>query len=261
VIAALRYEWVRVSTVRSTKLLLGFVLVLSTLLAWLIANPQQALDDQGNQVGLSPVDWWGAFGGPLPLTAVFASVVAAQAIGQEYRFGLIRLTLTAFPDRVQILVAKLVVVVVAAAVLTLVSFVGSELGVTLRGHPLPAVDSPPADGTFLLRGTVFVVLWALSAFALAGVTRQTAIGIAVPIVSGLVVEQLLMALLSDRIGWLVHNLPWTSGGRWGDDVRTAGRGAVLGQELSVGWAAVGVFAVWVAAFLAVEVVAFLRRDA
>ena len=49
---------------------------------------------------------------------MLASVLAAQSIGQEYRFGLIRLTLTAFPDRAQILVAKLVVVVGAALVVT-----------------------------------------------------------------------------------------------------------------------------------------------
>jgi ABC-type transport system involved in multi-copper enzyme maturation permease subunit len=259
--AALRYEWVRVTTVRSTRLLIGFVLVLSALLAWLIANPQPALDDQGNEIGLSPIDWWGAFGGPLALTAVLASVVASQAIGQEYRFGLIRLTLTAFPDRVQILVAKLVVVVAAAVVLTLVSFLGSAIGVTVRGHPLPPGDVVAPSGTYLLRGAVFVVLWALSAFALAGVTRQTAVGIAVPIVSGLVVEQLFAALLADRVGWLVRLLPWSTAGRWGGESSTPQGGAEFGMDVSVGWAALGIFAVWVVVFLAVQVAAFLRRDA
>jgi len=101
--AALRYEWVRISTIRSTRLVLVAVLVLSALLAWLSANPEPAFDEQGNEVGTSPVPWWAAFGGPLGLTAVLVAVVASQAIGQEYRFGLIRLTLTAFPQRAQIL--------------------------------------------------------------------------------------------------------------------------------------------------------------
>jgi ABC-type transport system involved in multi-copper enzyme maturation permease subunit len=261
VIAALRYEWVRVTTVRSTKLVLGFVLVLSGLLAWLSTAPQPAFDDMGNEIGTAPMDWWGAFGGPLALTAVLAAVVAAQAIGQEYRFGLVRLTLTAFPDRVQILVAKLVVVVGAAIVVSLVSYLGGAIGVTVRGHPLPPGDVVSPGSTYLLRGVVFVVLWALSAFALAGVTRQTAIGIAVPIVSGLIVEQLLMALLVDRAGWLVTNLPWSSAGRWGQELSQPRGGPFVAHDISVGWAALGVFAVWVAVFLAVEVVAFLRRDA
>jgi len=261
VIAALRYEWVRVTTVRSTRLVLGFVLVLSALLAWLSTGPQAIYDETGTEIGTAPIDWWGAFGGPLGLTAVLAGVVAAQAIGQEYRFGLIRLTLTAFPDRVQILVAKLVVVVGAAIVFTLVSYLGSAVGVTVRGHPLPPDDAVSPGSAYLLRGVVFVVLWALSAFALAGVTRQTAIGIAVPIVSGLIVEQLLMALLADRALWLVSNLPWSSAGRWGQELSSPRGGSLFGQDVSVGWAALGVFAVWVAVFLAVEVVAFLRRDA
>jgi ABC-type transport system involved in multi-copper enzyme maturation permease subunit len=261
VIAALRYEWVRVSTVRSTRLLLAFVLVLSALLAWLSTAPQPAFDEMGNEIGTAPMDWWGAFGGPLGLTAVLAAVVAAQAIGQEYRFGLIRLTLTAFPDRLQILVAKLVVVVGAAVVFALVSYLGSVVGVTVRGHPLPPVDVVSPGSTYLLRGVVFVGLWALSSFALAGVTRQTAIGIAVPIVSGLIVEQLLMALLADRAGWLVRNLPWSSAGRWGQELSTPNGGPMFGQDVSVGWAALGGFAVWVVVLLAVETVAFLRRDA
>ncbi len=260
-IAALRYEWVRVTTVRSTRLLLAFTFLLSGGLAWLSTAPQPAFDDMGNEIGIAPIDWWGAFGGPLGLTAVFAAVMAAQAIGQEYRFGLIRLTLTAFPDRVQILVAKLGVVVGAAVVVALVSYLGSVVGVTLRGHPLPPDDVVSPGSTYLLRGVVFVVLWALSSFALAGVTRQTAIGIAVPIVSGLIVEQLLMALLVDRVGWLVTNLPWSSAGRWGQELSTAVGGGMFGREVSVGWAALGVFALWVLVLLAVEVVAFLRRDA
>jgi ABC-type transport system involved in multi-copper enzyme maturation permease subunit len=162
---------------------------------------------------------------------------------------------------VQILVAKLVVVVGAALVVTLVSFLGSAIGVTLRGHPTPPADLVAPDATYLLRGAVFVALWALSAFALAGVTRQTAIGIAVPIVSGLIVEQLLMALLLERAGWLVTNLPWSSAGRWGQELSSPQGGGMFGTEVSVGWAALGVFAVWVAVFLAAEVVAFLRRDA
>jgi len=261
VIAALRYEWVRVSTIRATRLLLGFTVTLSALVAWLVANPHVVLDDNGDPVGVSIIDWWTAFSVPLTITAVLASIVASQAIGQEYRFGLIRLTLTAFPDRVQILVAKLVVVVGAAAVFALVSFVGSGIGVTIRGHPLPPSGASAPDSTFLLRGVVFVALWSLASFALAGVTRQTGIGIAVPILSGLVVEQLLMAVVSDRMEWLVRILPWSTAGRWAQQAGDAGASSPFGTPVPVGWSAIGVFTVWVLVLLAVESVAFLRRDA
>ncbi len=204
------------------------------------------------------VQWYGAFGIPLTLTAVFAAVIAAQCIGQEYRFGLIRLTLTAFPQRVSILVSKLAWVVLSAVLVALVSYVGSWVGVALRGYLTPPAGLVAPDTTYLVRGGVYVVMFALSAFALAGITRQTAVGIAVPIVSGLIVEQILGALLRDRVDWLVKILPWSTASRWSE---TGSFDFGGDQYYAVGWAALGVFAVWLLAFLVVEVVSFLRRDA
>ncbi|CAB4923984.1 unannotated protein [freshwater metagenome] len=256
-IASLRYEWVRISTVRSTKIFLVLALVLSAGLAYLIASPQHAsFDDQGSPVGPETVNWFGAFGFPLTLVAVLASVVASQAIGQEYRFGLIRLTLTAFPRRLRTLSAKLIVVVLAGLAFALVSFLGSEIGVSLRGHPVPPEGVAAPDSSYLVRGAVFVVLWGLSAFAIAGVTRQTAVGIAVPIISGLIVENLLLFVLTNRADWLVKILPWSTAARWmspDDSSDPLGR--------AVAWPALGVFGVWVLVFLVAQVVTFQRRDA
>ncbi len=252
--AALRYEWVRISTVRSSRILVVALLVVTAALAWLMANPRfMEYDEAGNPIGPATVPWWNVFGLPLSLTAVLVSVVAAQAIGQEHRFGLVRITLTAFPRRPRILAAKLLVVAAACVALTLVSFVGSEIGLTIRGYPTPPASAEPPSDLYLLRGVVFVLLWALSSFALAGITRQTAVGIAVPVVSGVIVENLLIGLLSDRAGWLDHVLPWSTASRWAQSAGVDGP--------PTGWAALGVLAVWVAVLLAVQVVAFLRRDA
>lgn len=264
--AALRYELVRVTTIRSTRIMAVLSLLMGLGLGWLASQPSVQFDEAGNPLDIVfPVEYWLAFSVPLLLVAVLASVVGAQALGQEYRFGLVRLTLTAFPARGQVLTAKALVVAATAAVLALVSYVGSFLAVTLRGQPLPPAEMPIPDGTYLLRGIVFVVLWALSAFAIAGLTRQTALGIAVPIVSGLIVEQILAALLHERARWLVDVLPWSSAARWDVVPLTPesdmSGGADLLTQPPVAWAAVGVFAVWVVALLALEVVAFLRRDA
>ncbi len=259
-IATLRYELVRISTVRSTKICLALTFLLATGLAFLVATPQERMDDSGILVP-APVEWLGAFGFPLTLSAVFVSVIAAQAIGQEYRFGLIRLTLTAFPDRMQVLLAKVTIVVAASIVVALASFLGSELGVTLRGHPVPPVDATGPDSTYFLRAVVFVVLWGLSAFGLAGVTRQTAVGIAVPLVSGFIVEQILTAVLRERADWLVRILPWSSATRWFESSDPTSSGGLSDLSLTVGWAALGVFACWVAALLVIETAMFLRRDA
>ena len=265
-IAVLRYELVRIRTVRSTwiALILAFVLPLG--LGYLIASPSTIYSDSGEVVGEGPGDWFGAFAFPLSLVAVVASVVASQAIGQEYRFGIIRLTLTAFPRRIRVLLAKLLVVAAAAIVLTLVAYAGSWLAVTLRGHPTPpeAVEGfqtfVGADATLFVLGAVFVVLWSFSAFALAGITRQTAVGIAVPIVSGLIIENILQAVLYDKAEWLMRILPWSTASRWSGSSEGGGPG--FGSDpLPSGWSALAIFGAWVLAFLIAHTLLFLRRDA
>jgi ABC-2 type transport system permease protein len=265
VTAALRYEWVRISTVRSTRICLVLTLLLSALLGYGAANPHHDFDQQGNEVGRVSVDWVGAFAIPLSITVVLVSVVAAQSIGQEYRFGIIRLTLTAFPRRMQVISAKVVLVVLTGVVFALASCAGSWIGLVVRGYPTPPDGALVPDASFFLRGLAFAVLWALSAFALAGITRQTAIGIAVPIVSGVIVEQILAAVLSEKASWLTDRLPWSNAGRWSDVERMAASGIEappgLVHSTPVGWLALGVFAVWVLVFLVVETVLFQRRDA
>lgn len=259
-ISALRYELVRARTVRSTWIGIVVAFVISLGLGFLIAAPNQFYDETGSLVG-EGLDWVGAFVFPLSVTAIVAAVLASQAIGQEYRFGVVRLTLSAFPRRGRILTAKLVVVLLLTLAVAAASLLGSFLAVTLRGYPSPPDVVPGPDSSFFLRGVVFLLLWALSAFALAGITRQTPVGIAVPIVSGLIVEQILGAVLSERAEWLVRILPWSTAGRWSQlpaDESFIEPGSV---QLPVAWAALGVFGVWVLILLALHVLSFLRRDA
>lgn len=259
-IAALRYELVRVRTVRSTWIGIAAAFVIALALGFLIAAPGDFYDETGNLVGQG-LDWVGAFTFPLSATAIVAAVLASQAIGQEYRFGVVRLTLSAFPRRGRIITAKVLVVMLLTLAVTAASLLGSFLAVTLRGFPTPPELVPAPDSTYFLRGALFMLLWALSAFALAGITRQTPVGVAVPIVSGLIVEQILGAVLSERAEWLVRVLPWSTAGRWSQaaaDPTFVEPGSV---QLPVGWAALGVFGVWVLILLVLHVVSFLRRDA
>ncbi len=249
-IAALRYEWTRFWTVRSTYIMLALSLILSAGLSYLIVQTAQGMDS-GGAPGL--IDWFTSFSAPMTFAAVLASVLGAQAIGQEYRFGLIRLTLTEFPNRITILIAKILMVILAGVLVALVSYIGSWIGLALHGLPTPPAGVTVPDSTFFVRGIAFVVLWALSSFALAGITRQTAIGIAVPIVSGLIVENILIGFLSQKAEWLVQHLPWSSAARWAGDQG-------FGNAPS-GWSALAVFGVWVGALVIAEVLVFLRRDA
>lgn len=259
-IAALRYELVRVRTVRSTWIGLAVAFVLALGLGFLFAAPNPFYDENGNVVGTG-LDWLGAFTYPLSVTAIVGAVLASQAIGQEYRFGIVRLTLSAFPRRGVILSAKVLVVVLVSLAVVALSLLGSLLAVALRGFPTPPEGVTGPDATFFLRGSVYLVLWALSAFALAGITRQTAVGIAIPLVSGYIVESILGVVLSDRAPWLVTVLPWSTAGRWPQLPTDATAVEPGSLELPVGWAALAVFGVWVVVLMAAQVALFLRRDA
>jgi ABC-2 type transport system permease protein len=246
---ALRYEQVRVLTVRSTRICLALTAVGVLGLGYLAA--QAGID--GDQVL-----WRNAFVQPLLLAAIIASVVAAQSLGQEYRFGLIRITLTAFPRRGRILAAKAIVVVVAALVFVAVSYAASGIAAAIQGPPPAGDPSQAIDGGLLLRGAVLMGLWCLSAWAIAGITRQTALGIIVPVVAGLIVEPILGAVLSGRADWLVAVLPWSAAGRWAE---TASLTIEDGTTIPAGWEGLGVFGLWVVLLVVIQAVLFTRRDA
>ena len=113
----------------------------------------------------------------------------------------------------------------------------------------------------MLRAFLFMALFALSAFALAGITRQTAVGVAVPIIAGFIIEPILGAVLTERADWLVRILPWSTGGRWAElppDPSLVDPGSL---QLAVGWGALATFGAWVLLLLALEAWSFLRRDA
>ena len=107
----LSYEWVRASTIRSS---VGFPLA-GALLTWAITiiflwDPAEGTDIKFSALLGSVYS---------PLTALLVTIPFAQAFGQEYRDGTMRLTLSEYPDRTKVFLAKLIV----PALLTIVAAV------------------------------------------------------------------------------------------------------------------------------------------
>jgi ABC-type transport system involved in multi-copper enzyme maturation permease subunit len=242
----LRYEWVRVSTVRSTWILAIVAIALPAILVLLLSWTSAALDGTVADGGLA------VNGTVLLVTAAIFATVGAASFGQEYRHGLIRLTLSQFPRRVPVFTVKLLVVVVAAAVIAILGLaaavVGEYLGASFGGGAirvsLPDLLMPAAQGI------AFVVLFVLMAFAITALTRNQPLGIIVPIVMAAVIEPILIGVSSvAEWTWMEWVLPFTASA------------ASIGADGAQPWAHLGVQGLWVLAVLIPAWFLFLRRDA
>jgi ABC-2 type transport system permease protein len=194
---ALRYEWVRLRTLRSTWWLLGAALAVSVVVAWAVARDVE----QGNQAldaeAVIPLLTGGAGIAPFSATAVVLGVVGALALGHEYRHGLVRTTLCAVPRRGVALLAKALVVALWAAFVaagTCAAAYGVGAAVLGQAWTFDLVRDgavPRALGGF----AALVVLTALLGLALAGLFRNLAAALAVLIAVPLALEPVAAVLL------------------------------------------------------------------
>ncbi|MER6711285.1 ABC transporter permease [Streptomyces sp. NPDC000877] len=214
--SALRYEWVRLTTLRSTWWLIGMSAVTQGLLALVIILDGKSrggpLGDDSAALALSGGT------GMIPLIFVFMGLIGVFATGHEYRYGTIRTTLTAFPRRTHLWTAKTLVVAAAVAVvgallaaesLAIALLVGGPgAGETLMGAPMGRV----AAGY-----VVFLVVCALFGLTLAGITRSIPAAIVLLITLPMIIEGLVSLILGmdafDSMRSLSAYLPFTAGER------------------------------------------------
>ncbi|WP_018353126.1 ABC transporter permease [Longispora albida] len=234
----IQYEWRRISSVPGTWILAAIAIVLAgAFQALIVANTPAEPDGPGNLAACLTLPL--LFGG-----FVFAGF-GAQSIGQEYRFGTIRSTLTLFPIRPAVFAAKLAVagafalavfLVAAAACVVIAAVAGQTLGLSGAVWALAA------------RVAVVVIGWLAWGFGIAALTRNTALGIVLPLVIALIVEVPLVSVFGGRFPWIADILPFTN--------------ALQAQSLTDGgWGGLGIFGLWSLAVAACAYFAFVYRDA
>lgn len=232
--SVLTYEWRRATTIRTTWItslvavlsIIGFA-YLSTLVA-------------GDDIPLDPTQAL-SFSSQNPLALVLVASLGAMAFGHEYRYGVIRLTLTAFPKRPGVYVAKLLFTVVIPLLVVALGLAGGY-GVLVATGNGGDVDWP----TLLWQAAVWAVTVAVLAFSLTLITRNHPLGIVGPVLLS-ILETVLVGLLATRFEWLPKALPFQSMFSW-----------FSGTDVPV---SVAVWAAWLIGLLVTGFVLLVRRDA
>jgi ABC-2 type transport system permease protein len=263
---ALRFEWTRIRTLRSTYWLTGLALLLSAVVAGIVAWVMR--DDPIDAGAGGIILTGGSAFSPLPFTAVFMGILGAFAFGHEYRHGTILATLTAVPRRGALALAKCTVIALWSVVVAAAS-VGLNWGVarTLSGQSLVLLDG--AAGRALVGYLGYVVLWGLLGLGLASLLRNMPATLVILLVVPLVVEPVVssLALLDalEPVRDYVHYLPFTAGNAMSQSVETptfagGGEQPMFGEQPSRLVSSL-TFTGWVALVLAPAIALFHKRDA
>lgn len=194
-INAIRSEWIKFRSVRSTLILLASGGVLTVVFAVLIAANISNEDEIFHLTDVTP----GA-----SIAIFLFGTLGVQIIGQEYRFNTIRTTFSASPNRVRVLIAKMIVVSVTVAVMALLM----QLVCIVIGNLM--LDPFEIDGTDqrIVFGTVlFAIGWTLVGVGVGCIVRQPVAGIVILLVEGSVVEGIVAGVFN----WTAQWLPYLNG--------------------------------------------------
>lgn len=237
----LTFEWRRARSIRTTWITSLFVILGALFFAFL--GTVSVVDEDGTALRLPATDLIKTAVVDNPIAMVLIASLGAMAFGHEYRYGTIRLTLTAFPRRPAVFFAKFAMTVVIALVVSAIAVVASYALLLALGAGEPG-GLTWAQVAFQV--AVFAVTYALLAFSLTVITRNHPLGIIGPLLLYLL-ELTLVGFLGERLQWLPKALPLTAMQTW-----FAGE---AGLRPVVVWAA------WIVGLLIVGFVLLRRRDA
>ncbi len=253
---ALRAEWTKLRTLAGTGwLLIGAVAVTVTVGAGLAAVTH--VSSRGGQdptkLALTGID----------LGQAVVAVLAILAISEEYGTGMIRVSLSAVPRRVVLLVAKAANVASLTLVAGLLAIAGSLLAGRLL---LPSAGLDPAHGYALVSishgptlraaagSVVYLVLVALLSLGVAAAVRDTAVSTGA-VLALLYLPPILAQSVSDPLRRHLQQIAPMSAG-------LAIQATTNLRSLPIApWAGLGVLAAWAVASLLVGGLLLRLRDA
>jgi ABC-2 type transport system permease protein len=219
-VGALRYEWWRMRSLRTTWLLLGLACATNAAIAGYYAqrvrSGTRSLTDLHT---LADVLCGAGFAAPASATALCAGLIGVLAGGQDHRHGTGRASLLAVPRRGVLFAARLTVLAVLAAVAALVALCGAFAVAAQRLAPVWSVSvlTRPGLARVICGFIVLSILTALLGLGLAGLLRRLLPAAALLLATPLLIEPGVTEVL--RRGWptwsssVVEYLPFTAGHR------------------------------------------------
>lgn len=171
-VRALRSEWIKLATLRSTWwsiAITAFITIGAALLGAFMFTSQPM-----EGVGFEPIQ---AVVSPVQFTMLLAGILGVIAITGEYSTGMIRSTFTAAPVRGLVLAAKAIVVAVLLFVTSLAIFLAAAVAVTpiFASADTPFPWETPADSLLpILAAAVSMAVVALIGLSFGFVLRAAA---------------------------------------------------------------------------------------
>jgi ABC-type transport system involved in multi-copper enzyme maturation permease subunit len=197
--AALKAEFRKLWTVRSTYFILAFVLFIAVFFGFYVSGWKIDQADLHNPATLA-LDVTSA----ISAVSVFASLIGVLLVTHEYRYNTIMYTLTAANSRSKVLLAKSLVVsgfaVVFALCLVVLSPVLSVLGA--HAHHLTLVPQTLHYGDLLWRSLFFCWGYAMAGLIIASLIRSQVGAIVVLFIAPSTLEGLLGLLLKKNVVYL-----------------------------------------------------------
>lgn len=196
---AIKAEFRKLFTVRSTYVIVGFMVLLTLIFAGYTEGFKAKSDLLGSPNHLAT-----EVRNAMSAVTVFCGLIAILLFSHEYRYNTIMHTLTSVNRRSKVLLAKIIVMTAFAVGYglffgSLAPFV-SYLGIQLAGHELAAQTIPYGD--LLWRGLFFVWGYAMIGLLLVALTRNQIFSVVALFFIPITIEQILGMLLKNNAIYL-----------------------------------------------------------
>ncbi len=240
---ALRSEWIKLSTLRSTKVIVGMTALIGALIAWALAATSADESLTASELFIYP----------LPLVAVLATVTGILMFTSEAQHGTLAVMLTARPARWVIVVAKTAMAAAVGLSLGALGMLGGFAGAVLGGAASGNGSDVVSRGLWAL---LYLALAAVIGLGVGMIVRHSAGAISGLLMWSFVVESLFAPALPDGV---LHFLPFSAGYRLLDAGPNFETPVVIANELGRPQYAL-IFGGYALVSLAIGTVLLYRRD-